>query len=231
MILEVIATSMADIKIAVDNGADRIELISGIKEGGVTPSYGFIAQAVKASAKPVNVMIRPHANHFCYSKEDVTVMREDIRSVKELGAAGVVLGALTEDGKLDVPVLETLLTETGELSVTFHRAFDQIAIQNQLEALQILKNYPSIDRVLTSGGKASVLEAAEQIKRMLQSCEQHSLEIMAGSGLTLESLEQFIRDTGVHEVHLGTGVRVNRNPLAQLDPYKVRMAADIIRRV
>ncbi|WP_159887353.1 copper homeostasis protein CutC [Paenibacillus puerhi] len=42
MELEVIATSIEDAKIAEQRGAERIELISGIGEGGVTPSYGFI---------------------------------------------------------------------------------------------------------------------------------------------------------------------------------------------
>ncbi|MFD0673548.1 copper homeostasis protein CutC [Cohnella sp. GCM10027633] len=38
MILEVIATTVADAKDASRYGADRIELVTGIAEGGLTPS-------------------------------------------------------------------------------------------------------------------------------------------------------------------------------------------------
>lgn len=228
MVLEVIATSAADVHIAAENGADRIELISGIMEGGVTPSKGLIAQAVKASNIPVQVMIRPHANHFCYDKDDVAVMKEDIATAKALGAAGIVLGALTEEGKVDEAVLEELLEEAGELSVTFHRAFDEI--DHQMEALEILHKYPQIDRVLTSGGAASVLDAEERIKQMVQWSEKGSLSILAGSGLTLDTLEAFIDQTGVKEVHLGRSVRKNGHQLETLDPQKVRAAAEIVRR-
>src|SRR5690625_4394211 len=111
MLLEVIATTIEDIHIAEENGADRIELISGIKDGGLSPSYGLIHYAVKATKLPVNVMIRPHANHFCYSPADIEIMKEDIRHARELGAAGIVLGVLTSQGKVDTDALETLLEE------------------------------------------------------------------------------------------------------------------------
>lgn len=227
MKLEVIASSVADVYIAEQNGADRIELISGIKEGGVTPSYGLITQAVKATSLPVNVMIRPHANSFVYTQEDVAVMKEDIHKARELGAAGIVIGALTAENKINIPVLETLLAEAGDLSVTFHRALDEV--EDQMQALQLLQKFPAIDRVLTSGGEPSALNAKSKLKQMAQWSREHGITILAGSGLTLETLEEFIRETGVQEVHMGTGVRVEGNPLAQLDPNKVRLASEILR--
>ncbi|GAF06262.1 cytoplasmic copper homeostasis protein cutC [Paenibacillus pini JCM 16418] len=38
MKLEVIATNLSDALLAQNNGADRIELVTGILEGGLTPS-------------------------------------------------------------------------------------------------------------------------------------------------------------------------------------------------
>lgn len=229
MLLEVIATTVEDIHIAEANGADRIELISGIKEGGVTPSYGLIHHAVKATKLPVNVMIRPHANHFCYSPADIEIMKEDIRHAIELGAAGIVLGVLTPQGKVDTPALEVLLEEVGGCSVTFHRAIDEI--DDQMEALETLLQYTKIDRVLTSGGEEDVYEAGDQIKRMVEWSKSHPLKIMGGGGLRMRNLEPFVRETGMEEVHLGIGARIDENPLAAVDSAKVRAAADIVRRI
>lgn len=229
MLLEVIATTVEDIHIAEANGADRIELISGITEGGVTPSYALIRHAVKATKLPVNVMIRPHANHFCYSPADVEIMKEDIRHARELGAAGIVLGVLTPQGKVDTSVLESLLEEAGHCSVTFHRAIDEI--DDQMEALQTLQKYSQIDRVLTSGGAEDIYQAGDQIKRMVEWSKTNTLKIMGGGGLRMRNLEPFIRETGMQEVHLGIGARIDENPLAPVDAEKVRTAADIIRRL
>ncbi|MBU7316366.1 copper homeostasis protein CutC [Paenibacillus oleatilyticus] len=226
MILEVIATSVADAIIAEKNGAGRIELISGICEGGVTPSYGLIEQVVASVSIPVNVMIRPHSNSFCYDEWDLETMLTDIRTVRRLGAAGIVTGCLTPERKVDTELLEKLLAEVGELSVTFHRAIDET---DDLEGtLHVLAQYPQIHRVLTSGGKPSVLDARDEILR-LQAVElSHPIAILAGSGLNLQSLASFIRDTGVREVHMGTGVRRGNRAQDTVDPELVRAAADIV---
>lgn len=46
-VMEVIALSLEDIVIAQEHGANRIELCSGLAEGALTPSYGFMEQARK----------------------------------------------------------------------------------------------------------------------------------------------------------------------------------------
>ena len=131
--LEVIATSVADAVLAQEHGADRIELISGIMEGGVTPSIGLIERVLQAVTIPVHVMVRPHANSFCYNEEDLAVMVRDIDCIRKLGAAGVVLGALTSDKRVDTSALQMLLREIGQTNVIFHRAFDEL--QDQPSAL------------------------------------------------------------------------------------------------
>lgn len=228
MLLEVIATSVQDAKLAQEYGADRIELISGFLEGGVTPSYGLIEKVLQAVHIPVHVMMRPHANSFCYDENDLEVMVRDIRVVRELGAAGIVLGALTLDKKIDMKSLQVLLSDTGQLSVTFHMAFDEL--QERLSGFQQLASLPEIKRILTSGGQPSVLDAKQEIMDMLQfkRSQDIPIEIIAGSGLKVEALNDFIQQTGVAEVHMGTGVRHNGHALQQIDPSKVQAAAAII---
>ena len=228
MILEVIATSVLDAKLAQEHGADRIELISGIVEGGVTPSIGLIEQVVKAVDIPVNVMLRPHANGFRYDGDDLGVMARDAGIIREIGAAGIVMGMLDERGEIDTSALEMLLNETGKLAVTFHRAFDEL--QDRRSALELLSRYPAIRKILTSGGKPSVLDAKEEIAELTKLSEGRSLAILAGSGLGVETLDEFIRQTQVREVHMGTGVRRNGRALEPIDPDKLRAAADIVAR-
>lgn len=229
MILEVIATTVTDAVIAEQAGADRIELISGIKEGGVTPSLGLIEQVVRKVNIPVRVMVRPHANSYCYDAEDLEVMRRDIACIRQTGAAGVVLGVLTPDRQIDWTKLDALIEASGDLPVTFHRAFDEVSDQGL--ALERLRSYSSITHVLTSGGKPTAPEAAEQIRHLQKQSERSGITILAGSGLSLANLQTFMEQTDVREVHLGTGVRVHGEALAPLDPNKVKAAVDLIAKI
>lgn len=58
---------------------------------------------------PAYVMIRPRGGDFLYSDQEVEVMRKDIELMKSQGADGLVLGALTEDGRVDAELCMELL--------------------------------------------------------------------------------------------------------------------------
>lgn len=220
MLIEVIAACADDIQRAVAGGADRIELVTALAEGGLTPSLGLIEEAVTGSSVPVNVMIRPHSRSFVYDPGDLRVMERDIRAVRLAGAAGVVLGTLTEDGRVDQESLRRLLEASEGLSVTFHRAFDET--RDLDEAAEDLLKFPAIDRVLTSGGKPSAVDAADAIKRLVDRTKGTSLRILAGSGLTAENLGDFVSLTGVNEVHFGRGVRENGQISGRVDSELIR---------
>ncbi|WP_134684169.1 copper homeostasis protein CutC [Brevibacillus migulae] len=219
MIVEIIATTLSEAKMAEQAGADRIELITAFQEGGLTPSYGLIASVVKELQIPVNVMVRPHSYSFVYGQDDLYTMREDIRTIRELGAAGIVIGCLTPERKIDIAALEALLEEAKGLDVTFHRAFDEAA--DLLQAVDVLTGYPQINRVLTSGGKTSALDAISEISVLVEKTKGTQLSILAGSGLTVESLAGFIEQTGVTEVHFGSGVRYDQDARQPIDPQKI----------
>lgn len=128
MIIEVITDSKHDSIIAEQVGAHRIELITGYQEGGLTPSYGLIEGVCQSVTIPVNVMIRPHSRSFCYTEEELKMMAQDIKICKELGAAGVVFGAITEDKRVDEHALNYLISATKGLDITFHRALMKFTI-------------------------------------------------------------------------------------------------------
>ncbi|NEW08350.1 copper homeostasis protein CutC [Paenibacillus sp. SYP-B3998] len=220
MLLEVIATTVRDAVLAEQSGADRIELITGVLEGGLTPSYGLIEEVVHRTSVPVQVMIRPHSQSFCYNESDLITMIKDIQTVKHIGAHGIVLGTLTADRRIDHEILRQLLDEAEGLSVTFHRAFDEVSAQEM--ALEELRSYRQIDRILTSGGKSSVLDAQVEIRKLVQQANQSHLQILAGSGLSVDTIPAFLRATGVKEIHFGRGVRVDNNPINDIDPNKIK---------
>ena len=117
-ILEVIATSAADAKAAEAGGADRIELVSAMSEGGLTPSFGMIEQVVNSVKIPVYVMIRPHSFSFRYSLDETRLISRDITEARRLGASGVVVGALLEDGTIDETALQEWIQAAGTMGIS-----------------------------------------------------------------------------------------------------------------
>src|SRR3984885_7567608 len=149
VLLEVIATTVAEARLAARAGADRLELITAMGEGGLTPSVGLIEAAAAAVDIPVNVIVRPHSRSFVFDADDYTVMLRDVRAVAAAGANGVVIGMLTPDGEIDREGLARAVDAAEGLALTFHRAFDET--RDLRAALDVLLEFDSVTTVLTSG--------------------------------------------------------------------------------
>ena len=200
--LEIIASTVEEAVAAEQAGADRIELVSALSEGGLTPSYGLIRQVVSTVEIPVHVLVRPHSKSFVYSKSDEETIITDIDLIRELGAAGIVVGSLTADGRVDEGFLGRIIKHKGEVSLTFHRAID--SSRDILEAAEVLADFPEVDRILTSGGQATALEGKETVARLIE--DHPDLIILPGSGITLENAETLLKATKASELHVGSAV-------------------------
>ncbi|RIX60026.1 copper homeostasis protein CutC [Paenibacillus nanensis] len=229
MLIEVIAIRAEDAEAAYAGGADRIELVSGIAEGGLTPSIGLVEAVVKTAPLPVNVMVRPHSQSFWYSEADLSIMLRDIRAVREAGAAGIVVGVLDEYGGIDRAALERLLNAAEGLDVTFHRAFDEIA--DQVNALRQLAEYPQISRVLTAGGLQPAPQSADKIRQLRMAGDALGICILGGYGLHANNIAGFVRQTGVREVHFGGGVRQAGSFKEKVDPELIRGIRELLSRL
>ena len=223
--LEVIATCIDDVVKIVAGGGQRIELVSGLAEGGVTPSKGLVGRAVREAASiPVMAMIRPHAQSFVYSRADLEIMREDLETVLECGAAGVVLGALTPEKEVDRRALDYLLAvDLKGRSVTFHKALDQAADLER--AFAELQGYP-IDRVLTAGGQGAIMSNLERLKRLVQA-GKGKIKVLAGGGVRLDNAAAIMNSAGIEEIHVGTAVRKSASCTQPVEPLLVRRFLDI----
>lgn len=230
MILEVIATTLQDALTAEACGADRIELITAITEGGLTPSIGLVDRVTSRVGIPVNVMIRPHSRSFVADGEDMETMLADIEAIRRsTGAAGVVLGPLSSNGTVDEEALRRLLSAAGSLDITYHRAFDEIT--DQRAAYEILSRYPQISRILTSGGPRPAPESVSPIRNLMERSQAGGPAILAGYGLTPEGIKSFVEATGVREVHFGSSVREGRSGLGRIDADVLRSLAELVHEI
>ncbi len=125
--------------------ARRVELCVGLgATGGLTPSAGLVEAAVAAAAEAggpgrrveVHVLVRPRPGGFVLTPTDLDVQVRDVRAAVAAGASGVVVGALTPDGLVDVAAVRTLVEAADGREVTFHRAVDVVA--DPLAALDAL---------------------------------------------------------------------------------------------
>ncbi len=178
-------------------GADRLELCANLSIGGTTPSPGLFQQVRRDCDVKINVLIRPRFGDFLYDRAEVEEMEDCVRRFWDLGADGVVLGALTPEGTLDEAVMSRLMWAAGDMEVTLHRAFDMT--RDPLEAL-VSAIRLGCRTILTSGQEQDALSGAETL-RVLQKRAMGRINIMAGCGVRRESIREIHQRTGVHIFH------------------------------
>jgi len=203
-VLEICVDSVESAVAAERGGARRIELCSDLLEGGITPSPGLLERVRKRVGIDVFVMIRPRGGDFCYTAEELAIMKADIEHVKQLGADGVVLGVLDSDGHVDVDRTRELVEQANPLPVTFHRAVDVSAgFADSLE--KIIAG--GAERVLTSGGRRRAVDSTHDLSQAIRQT-QGRLIVMVGGGLNPENIATVAEQTGAAEFHasLNTGL-------------------------
>jgi copper homeostasis protein len=196
-IFELCAETIDACLAAKEGGAHRIELCSGLSDGGLTPSHGLIRAAVECSGLPVHVLLRPRGGGFIYSNAEIEVMREDIQHAKKLGAVGVVMGLLRPDGSVDVEGIRELVELAHPMEVTFHRAFDVTpSLSHALEDVIAT----GCGRVLTSGGQRDAMTGASCVAKLVTQAN-HRIAVAVGGGLRLKDAAPLARLTGAAHFH------------------------------
>ena len=204
-IVEIAVQDPAGARVAVDAGADRVELCQALALGGLTPSLGLIeAVCAEVGAAAVNVLIRPRAGGFVYDASEIAVVERDVRMCAAWGVGGVVVGALTRDGRLDREALRRWRDAAGAAALVFHRAID--ASPHPDEVFDgILEG--GVSRVLTSGGAARSIDGRARLAGYVRR-SAGVVEVMAGGGVTPADVPAIL-DAGPGAVHLSARARAH----------------------
>lgn len=203
---EVCANSVESCLAAQAGGANRVELCAGIPEGGTTPSYGDIVIAREVLNKTLlHVIIRPRGGDFLYSPIEQRIMLKDISNAHRLGVDGIVLGCLTANGDIDLPLMQQLMEASQGMSVTFHRAFD--VCRNPQRALEQLIDL-GCNRILTSGQQPTAEQGIPLLKELQQQADGRII-LLAGCGVNENNIARIAAETGIREYHFSARENIN----------------------
>jgi len=205
-LLEVCCGNPESVAAAVAGGAPRIELCSHLEVDGLTPDWEVL-RAVRHQYPTlrIHVLIRPRAGDFHYTVKEIDRMARDIETALDLGADGVVSGALSAKGDVDnSPMLDLTCaaSEWGtfhdkEPAFTFHRAFDRV--RSPFDALETIIML-GCDRILTSGQAPTAAEGTDLL-RELQLRAGGELLILPGGGVTPPNARRILELSGCREIH------------------------------
>ena len=229
---------------ATKGGADRLELCSHLIIGGCTPTLPVFKQVQRdCKGVKINVLIRPRFGDFLYTEDEIEAMCEDIAMFRDLGANGVVIGALTPDGDLDIEVMKRMMACACDMDVTLHRAFDMTRdpFKTLEEAIEL-----GCKTILTSGQQSNVVEGKDLLKEVYEKAAGR-IDIMAGCGVKKWNIQEIHDHTGIVVFHttgrkgvLDSGMKYRKSTVAmglptlseyeiwQTDEQEFRECAEIV---
>ncbi|MCZ4319937.1 hypothetical protein O4H26_13170 [Aequorivita viscosa] len=210
MKLEVVLESFEDLLLASKQNIDRIELVSALDLGGLSPSLALVNQFYIIPELNLQIMIRPRPGGFTYSNFEIHVMNEEIKMMADQGVRGVVFGCLDDKLNIDEKTTEKLFSTASSLGLetTFNRAFD--FCKDQDRAIIFLTDL-GFNRILSAGSTSSIDTGYKKLEQLLQKTENKIGVIAAGGinekniipllGMELESIHFSIRKPKKNEVN------------------------------
>ena len=194
--LEVCTFNLDDLEIAAKNKVSRIELCINKNYGGITPPYHHIIDAISLGVK-IHPIIRPRAGNFIYTSKEINSIINDVRFCRENNCSGVVLGVLDSNNEVDISNCKKIIKESGDMSLTFHRAFDETS--NPYESMEKIIDL-GFDRILTSGQEEKATDGVLLINKLVKQSKGR-ISIMPGSGIRASNVDLFLENNGISEIH------------------------------
>lgn len=244
-ILEACVDSVQSAIEAERGGADRVELCSNLIIGGTSPGQALFRQVREHTNLKIRVLLRPRFGDFCYDEYEYAMMKEETAMYHELGADGIVTGILRPDGTLNTEQMQELIRTADGTAVALHRAFDMC--RNPYDTLEAAKEL-GICTILTSGQKNSAWEGRDLIRELVKRSAGR-IEILAGAGISAETIEKLYPYTGATAYHMsGKATKDSRMEFRkdgvsmgfpgfseyeiwQTDAEKIRRAAEVLGRM
>jgi len=182
--------------VAQSAGADRVELCSDYRAGGITPSRSAILSVRRKIKIPLFVLIRPRGGDFIFSEKELSVMKEDIVFCRENDVNGIVTGALNGDGEPDRLLLEALTVLSSPMEITFHRAID--SCEDRDSAIRTLVSL-GIQGVLTAGGHGAAADHVSELRTLYEKFGSQ-IKILPGGNIRSDNIKMML-GTGCKEFH------------------------------
>ncbi len=183
--------------------------------GGFTPDLllpGLVSNRVKI---PVRVMIRESDSSSTHSAEEFERLETAIDRLNGAPIQGLVFGFVRR-GQIEIDKVERLLPRMpAHWRVTFHRAFEAVA--DPFAALEVLKRYPQIDRILTNGLESDDPRERRVRLEELQTAAGDRITIIAAGGPALRKLRVLAESAVIRELHVGRAARL---PASHLGPVR-----------
>lgn len=207
--LEICVDSVESAINALRGGADRLEICSNLVIGGTTPGVSQFRQIREACDIALNVLIRPRFGDFLYTDAEFRMIAEDVQMFKELGADGVVVGCLKEDGSLDLEKMKELRKRADGIRMTLHRAFDvcRDPYQTLEESIEL-----GIDTILTSGQQDNCMDGSAVLAELIRQADNR-IEILVGSGVNAEVIEKLMDEIHASSFHMSGKERLDSGML------------------
>jgi copper homeostasis protein len=156
-------------------------------------------------------------------------MYREIINCRDMGARGIVIGALTEAGEIDQRIVEEMVDKAKGIEITFHRAFDDCF--DWKRSIDLLIDC-GVTRILSSGLARNV-ETGMPILKEMKTYAAGRIEIMAGGGVNSANVNRLVKDLQPDAIHFSGTVKVQTDEdslfsesVLKVDPLKVRRILD-----
>ena len=187
--IECCVESLSEALIAEKRGADQLELCSDLANDGLTPDTALTEKILETISIPLKVMIRHRKGDFFYDKSDISIIKNQINSMKLIGIKHIVFGSLTYLNRINLEQIKMVSEWAYPMNVTYHKAID--LSENFFEDTELLLQFKNVKSLLTSGQASTAEKGYLTLKRLLADFGKNIKIISAGS----------ITDKNLNKIH------------------------------
>ena len=194
--LEICTFNLTDTKVASNHKISRIELCEKKDLGGITPRRELIKESLQLGT-PIHPIIRPRGGDFNYSSREFNIMLDDVSFCRDNRCSGIVFGFLNKKNDVDISLCREIIKVSGNMSLTFHRAFDKT--RNPFESMEKIIDL-GFDRILTSGQKSDAISGLRLINALTEKSNGR-ISIMPGAGVRSSNIDILLENNKISEFH------------------------------
>jgi len=187
--IECCVESLSEALIAEKRGACQLELCSDLANDGLTPDTALTEKILETISIPLKVMIRHRKGDFFYDKSDISIIKNQINSMKLIGIKHIVFGSLTSLNRINLEQIKMVSEWAYPMNVTYHKAID--LSENFFEDTELLLQFKNVKSLLTSGQASTAEKGYLTLKRLLADFGKNIKIISAGS----------ITDKNLNKIH------------------------------